>query len=274
MINDMSALKMCFFILVGLAIPVLAQPQTPSGRSAPLPSQAKPVEGILVPVPKAIFYSLDKFRSANWHAVQRPEIPRWKSHGDQVQVALLLGVVVAEGFIAMEAKDSAEVHELGNSALNLARGLGVEERALRRSRSIMEFAERDEWKAARKEWDALLSDLEKEMIALKSEPLSQLVSLAGWLRGTEALCDVILQNYSPERAELIRQPALLAYLEKQLLEMKGEIGRRPVIAKMIKGIRRIRLLIQNETGPIREKTLREIRSTCDDLVSISSKRLA
>ena len=265
----MTALRICFLIP---AVSIFAQ--AASNQSAPLPSQAKPVKGVLVPVPKKVFQSLDEFRGANWHAVQRPEISRWKSHGDQVQVALLLGVVVAEGFIAMEAKDAIEVHELGNSALNLARGLSVKERALRRSRSIMEFAEHNEWAAARKEWDALLSDLEKGMVALNSEPLSQLVSLAGWLRGTEALCDVILQNYSPERAELIRQPALLGYLEKQLLEMKGEIGRRPVVAKMIKEIRRIRLLIQNETGPIGEKTLREIRSACDDLVSIASKRLA
>jgi hypothetical protein len=256
----------------GVAISIFAQ--AASNQSTPLPSQAKPVQGVLVPVPKKVFEFLDEFRDANWLAVQRPEVVHWKSHGDQVQIALLLGFTVAEGFVAMEAEDSIEVKNVGNTVLMLARALGVEERALRRSRSIMERADRKKWAAARKEWDGMLSDLEKGMIELRSEDLSQLVSLGGWLRGTEALCTLILQNYSPERAELIRQPALLAYLEMQLLEMKGDIGRRPVIAKMIKGIRRIRLLIQNETGPMREKTLREIRSACDDLVSISSKRLA
>ena len=33
----------------------------------------------------------------------------WKSHGNQAQIATLLGVVIAEGFIAMEAEDSTEV---------------------------------------------------------------------------------------------------------------------------------------------------------------------
>ena len=57
------------------------------------------------------------------------------------------------------------------------------------------------------------------MIEIKSAELAQLVSFGGWLRGTEALSALVLQNYSPERSDLIRQPALLDYLEKQLLAM-------------------------------------------------------
>jgi hypothetical protein len=265
-----SALKIYFLILAGLAIPVFAQ--APSDQSGQLPSQAKPVEGVLVPVPKEILHSLDEFRSANWRAVQRPEVVHWKSHGDQVQIALLLGVAVAEGFIAMEAEDSTEVKNVGHTVLTLARALGVEERVLRRSRSIMEHADKNEWAAARKEWDGVLSDLENGMIELKSEHLSQLVSLGGWLRGTEALCALVLQSYSPERAELIRQPVLLDHLEKQLLGMSSEIQTRPMVAKMLEGIRRVRVLIQNENGPPTEKTVREIDGICAKLVRLSSRR--
>jgi hypothetical protein len=267
-----SALRICLFFLVALVVPLFAE--VPSGQGPSLPSQAKPVKGVLVPVPKEIFDSLDKFRDANWRAVQRPEIVRWKPHGDQVQIALLLGVVTAEGFIAMEAEDSTEVDRVGDDVLMLARALGVEKSALRRSRSIMEYANRNEWTAARKEWDGVLSDLEKGMIKLKSESLSQLVSLAGWLRGTEALCTLVLQNYSPERAELIRQPALADYLEKQLLAMRSRRESRPMIKKMARGIRRIRLLIKNENGPLTEQTVREIGSICKELVNISSERFA
>ncbi len=254
------------FIL--LALPVLAQ--TPPETE--LPSQAKPVEGILVPVPEEVFQLLDKFDGANWRLVQRPEIIRWKARGDQVQIALLLGVVVAEGFIAMEGKDSAEVKEIGHAVLALARGLGVGRTALRRSRSIMEYAEQERWKSARREWNGVLSDLEKGMIDLRSESLSQLVSLAGWLRGTEALCALVLQNYSPERAEMIRQPAVIDYLEKQLNEMRRDIRNRPAVARMLKGMRKIHGLILREKGPMPEKTIREIKSNCEDLVNLASRR--
>ncbi len=266
-----STLKICLCFVVALA--VRASAEAPPKKSPSLPSQARPVKGILVPVPKEIFNSLDKFSDANWRAVQRPELIRWRSHGDQVQIALLLGAVVAEGFIAMEAEDSVEVNKVGDDVLILARALGVEKSALRRSRSIMDSADRGKWAAARKEWDGVLSDLEKGMIKLKSEPLSQLVSLAGWLRGTEALCTLVLQNYSPERAELVRQPALLDHLEKQLLGMRSKRKDRPIVAKMLEGIRRIRGLMQSENGPPTEQTVREIGSICRELVNISSERL-
>jgi hypothetical protein len=171
---------------------------------ASLPAQAKPVDGILVPVPSEVFRSLDEFHSVNWRAVQRPEIVRWKSRGDQVQIALLLGAVVAEGFVAMEAEDSAEVKEVGKKVLALARALGVEQRALKRSRSIIDHTNKSEWVAARVEWDGVLSDLEQGMVALKSEPEAQLASVGGWLRGTEGLSVLVSQDYSPEHARIIR----------------------------------------------------------------------
>ena len=267
----MSALRLCLFLLAVVAMPALAQ--TPSEQNSPLPSQAKQVHGLAVPVPKEIFRSLEQFRDANWPAVKRPEVARWKSHGDQAQIATLLGVVIAEGFIAMEAEDSAEVKNIGNSVLSLAGGLGIRERALRRSRSIMELADKNEWSEARKEWDGVLSDLETGMIELKSAPLSQLVSLGGWLRGTEALSALVLQNYSPERSNLIRQPTLIDHLEKQLRAMSSDIRARPIVVKLLDGIHTIRSLVQSENGPLSEETVRKVHGVCAELVPLSSRRL-
>jgi hypothetical protein len=265
-----SALKLCLFILAVVAIPASAQ--TASEQNSQLISQAKQVHGVAVPVPKEIFRSLDQFRDANWRAVKRPEVARWKSHGDQAQIATLLGVVIAEGFIAMEAEDSTEVKTLGRTVLALARGLGVEKHALRRSRSIMELADKNEWTAARQEWDGVLSDLESGMIQLKSEQFARLVSLGGWLRGTEALCALELQNYSSERSNLIRQPVLVTYLEKQLLAMSSDAQSRPVVVKLLDGIRRIRTVVEAGNGPVPEETVREVHRICEELVPLSSRR--
>ena len=267
----MSALKLCFLIQAVLVVSAFAQ--TPSEQNSPLPSQATQVHGVAVPVPKEIFRSLDQFRDANWPAVKRPEIARWKSHGDQAQIATLLGVVIAEGFIAMEAKDSTEVENVGANVLSLARGLGIRDRALRRSRSIMELAEKNEWSEARKEWDGVLSDLETGMIEIKSAHLAQLVSLGGWLRGTEALSALVLQNYSPERANLIRQPELINYLEEQLRAMSSDVQARPIVVKLLDGIKTIRSLVENENVPLSEETVRKVHGVCAELVPLSSRRL-
>src|SRR6266545_1994257 len=266
-----SAPKLCLVVVAVAAIPAFAQ--TPSEQNSQLSPQARQVHGMAVPVPKEIFRSLDQFRDANWQAVKRPEVARWKSHGDQAQIATLLGVVIAEGFIAMEAEDSTEVKDLGRNMLALARGLGVEDRALRRSRSIMELADKSEWVAARQEWDGVLSDIEGGMIELKSAQLAQLVSIGGWLRGTEALSALALQKYSPEGSALIRQPALVDYLEKQLLAMSSEIRARPIVAKLLDGTRRIRALVEDGNGPLPEETVRKVHGICKELLPLSSQRL-
>jgi hypothetical protein len=137
----------------------------------------------------------------------------------------------------------------------------------------MELADKNEWSQARKEWDGVLSDLESGMVEIKSSDLSQLVSLGGWLRGTEALSALVLQNYSPERSNLIRQPELTDYLEKQLHSMSSDIQARPIVVKMLDGIHTIRGLVESENGPLSEETVRKIHGVCAELVPLASRRL-
>jgi hypothetical protein len=269
--HAVPVLKLLFLITAVVAISAFAQ--TPPEQNSQLPSQAKQVHGVAVPVPKEIFRSLDQFQDANWRPVKRLEVAHWKSHGDQAQIAILLGVLTAEGFIAMEAEDSTEVKNIGKRVLTLSRALGIEKRALRRARSIIDLADKGEWVAARKEWDGVVSDLESGMIELKSAQLSQLISLGGWLRGTEALSALLLQNYSPERGNVIRQPALIDHLENQLRAMGNDIQARPIVVKLLDGIRRVRALVESENGPLPEETVRKIHDICAELVPLSSRRI-
>jgi hypothetical protein len=137
----------------------------------------------------------------------------------------------------------------------------------------MDLADKNEWSEARKEWDGVLSDLESGMIEVKSPHLAQLVSLGGWLRGTEALSALILQNYSPERSNVIRQPQLINYLDKKVSAMTSDIGQRPIVVKLLDGIRTIRSLVESENGPPSEETVRKVHDVCAELVPLSSRRL-
>jgi hypothetical protein len=51
------------------------------------------------------------------------------------------------------------------------------------------------------------------------EKLSQLVSLGGWLRGTEVLTSVVKEHFSRDGAELLHQPDLLTYFQTRLQAM-------------------------------------------------------
>jgi hypothetical protein len=241
--------------------------QTPPPVLPPtLPSQATTIDDVVVPIPSEIFAALDKFSDSNWRAVRRQGLTQLKPHGDQTEIALLLGAVIAEGFVAVKAEDTAEVKSVGRTVVILARGLGVEKAALRRSRSIIEHAEQGDWPAVRKEWDGVLPDVERGMRDLKSEQLAQLVSLSGWLRGTEVLSTLVLQNYSPENAALLRQCPLLDHFERQLATMKGGLRKRTLLSDMRDGIRKIQMLVASNDAQISKETVKEIASVAEELL--------
>jgi hypothetical protein len=239
--------------------------QTPAATSGGgLPPQAKPIAEVVVPIPAEVFSSLDKFSNSNWRLVQIDGLAHLKPHGDDTQIALLLGVSIGEGFIAVEAHDSAQVKDVGAAVLRLARALGVQPTVMRRSRSIVDFSNKNDWPAVRREWDAVLPEVQEGMKQVKSEQLSQLVSLGGWLRGTRALTALILQRYSADDAELLRQPALLDRFEKQLSEMRPNTN----VTKMHEGVEQMKTLVGSSGQPISERSVRDLSLLCDRLLAI------
>ena len=136
----------------------------------------------------------------------------------------------------------------------------------------MDYADKGEWAAARKEWDGALSDLEEQMIAIDSQPLLQLVSLGGWLRGTEALCGLVGQNFSAAHSKMIRQPVMLNYLEKQLAALPEKTRKHSMVVKMLEGLHKIRSSMEEESGDLSKQTVRDVGKTCSELVTVFSHR--
>ena len=99
----MNKISICIFALATLTSLLVAQTPPAAAGAKQFPPQSTAIEDVLVPVPREIFDTVDKFAHSNWRAVQRPELAQWTPHGDQTEIALLLGVVIAEGFIAVEA---------------------------------------------------------------------------------------------------------------------------------------------------------------------------
>src|SRR5688572_14884250 len=65
--------------------------------------QAGVVDNVVVPIPSEIFQVLDKLGNPAWAAVLREVKARPST--EKEQTALLLGTVIAEGFIAVEAEN-------------------------------------------------------------------------------------------------------------------------------------------------------------------------
>ena len=229
-----------------------------------LPQQATVVEDVIVPVPSEVFGVLDKLGSPNWHEVLRSEVP--PVPGARPETALLLGDVIAEGFIAVEAQDPEQVKRIGRSVLDLSAAMGVRKAVIARSNAIIEFADKKDWPRARRELDGALTDVKQAMDELHDQELAQLVSLGGWLRGTEALTQVVKRSYTKDSAGLLHQPALLDYFDRRLAHMSPRLTNNVVVAKIQKRLPEIHPLIGEADSDISQQSVDQIGEIVHDLV--------
>ena len=182
------------------------------------------------------------------------------------EIAMLLGVVIADGFVAVEAKDKEAVDKIGRKVLELAGALSVGQQVKEHSNAIINAAKDDNWNAVRSELDKAKSSVREGMENIHSHDEAELVSIAGWLRGTNALTSVILADYKPERSELLHQPDLLSTFEKQFDGMKKAQGDKKVM-ELRDGLKKVKALINSGGAePLPQKTVEDIHGITADLV--------
>jgi hypothetical protein len=176
------------------------------------------VEDIVVPLPDEIFGALNRLGPVNWKEYVRSN--RGSNFGERPRIALLLGSVIADGFIAVQAQDAPAVKEIGQRVMALSNGIGVKSSITPHAKAIIEAADKKRWANVRQELDRTQNSVQTAMNELHDEKLSQLVSLGGWLRGTEVLTAVVTKNFSSGGAELLHQPDLLDYFQRKLQDLQ------------------------------------------------------
>ncbi|HEX8371315.1 MAG TPA: hypothetical protein VF585_00925 [Chthoniobacterales bacterium] len=247
-------------VLLTSAAPVWAEPP-PAQIDLKQFQQATQIDNVIVPVPAEIFLVLDKIGTVNWKGEMRDiEL----KVGERHQIALLLGTVIADGFVAVEATDREKVKSIGRDVLKLAGAIGVRESVLGRSNSIIEKADQGDWMNVKREFDGALQDVRNAMSELNDEQLAHLVSLGGWLRGTEVLTSVLNKNYSKDGADLLHQPQLLAYFGSQIESMPPPLRKASLVDQIRRRLVEISPLIDG--GEISKQSVDKVHTITSDLV--------
>ena len=148
-------------------------------------ARAIKTDAMTIPTPGELFAALEKPGKPDWAGQYRTPIPM--TYRNRAQIALNLGGLIADGFIAVEAQDSQQVKNIGTDIIKLAKALGVSENVLSRGNSINEFAEASEWDALHEELEATQNEVKTSMQSHRDQDLVILVSLGGWIRGTQAV---------------------------------------------------------------------------------------
>jgi hypothetical protein len=238
-----------------------------------LPAAAKMIDEVVVPVPSEVFNVLDKLGRPPWGEVLRPTERSVPVPSEPAHTALRLGTVIAEGFIAVEAENTEEVKKIGASVQKLAKALNVEKQVEKHANAIIAGANKKDWASVRQELDNTMREVREAMTALNSEALSQLISIGGWIRGTEALATVVNRDFSKDGAELLHQPILLNYFDRKLSAMPTKYKNLQLVTDVQKGLLDIRPRVGVENGDlISKETVEIIRGVAENLSkAINSK---
>lgn len=164
---------------------------------------------VVVPVPGEVFGILEKLGETDWAEEGRGSGKA--SFRQRTDYALALGVAVADGFVAVQAQDAEAVQRVGRAVLARSEALGLRAAVTRHCQAIFDAVEAGDWKAVRSELDKTEATARATMAKMGDENLATCVSLGGWVRGTEVASGVIARSFTPDKAELLNQPGLVAH---------------------------------------------------------------
>ena len=204
----------------------VASPSSPN-ISAEQIGQAIKTDSVTIPTPGELFSALAKATKADWAAGYRGPIAM--NYKTRSQIALNLGGLIADGFIAVQAQDAQQVKNIGGDITKMAKALGVSENILARGNSISQFAESDEWSALQEELEATQNEVKASMQSHRDQDLVILVSLGGWIRGTEVVSGLVAKNYDEKLGQILRQPELLRFIRSKIGQISPDLQNDPLV---------------------------------------------
>jgi hypothetical protein len=203
-------------------------------------------DSISIPTPGELFAALEKPGKPNWTGQYRGPMPT--TYRNRAQIALNLGGLIADGFIAVEAQDSQQVKNIGADIIKLAKALGVSQNVLSRGNSINEFAENNEWDALHEELEATQNEVKSSMQSHSDQDLVILVSVGGWIRGTQVVSAAVMQNYDERAAKVLRQPALVKFIHTKINDISPDLIKEPLVKDVSDQLNSIEKLVAFPPG--------------------------
>jgi hypothetical protein len=209
-------------------------------------ARAARTDAMTIPTPGELFAALQKPGKPNWTGAYRAPIPT--TYKNRAQIALNLGGLIADGFIAVEAQDSQQVKNIGADVIKLAKALGVSQNVLSRGNSINDFAETNQWSSLQEELEATQNEVKNSMQTHSDQDLVILVSIGGWIRGTQVVSGSVAANYDERSAKVLRQPALVNYIHAKLNDVSAELRSDPLVKTVNDQLSNLEKLVATPTG--------------------------
>jgi hypothetical protein len=158
---------------------------------------------------------------------------------ERARLALMMGRLIADGFLVVAAERANKAEPVGRSLLKMAESLGFGAKIRSRGKAVIDEAKKEHWAKARLELVLTQADADAALRALNDEELVTLVALGGWLRGLEITTTSVADEYTPQRAAMLWRPALAKSALVQLQSFKPATREAPIVRTVREALEKI-----------------------------------
>lgn len=201
-----------------------------------------------LPSPYDKFLGLDQvlhLANSDWKGIygdvaQEVDLSKLKDESDY---SLALGVKIADGVMAIKARDVQSLNECSNQIEALAKKLGVKDDEMARAKTVRAHANKEEWLQVFLELGFLQSDIMNSLRRQGNEKRRPLIIAGGWLQGLQYTSLVISKHYSAETSNYLREPMLVKAMQGELNNLPADQKGAPKVASVITELANIYTLV-------------------------------
>jgi hypothetical protein len=197
-------------------------------------ARASSWEMLSLPSPGEFFSAMAKGGRLNWSNAGRAVLP--VSASERPKIALNLGVLLADGYLAIQNQNGQMVKNVGRDLLEMAHKLNVGEQVVARGRSINDFAENNDWNALREELESTQNEIKLSLAEQKDDKLVLLVAVGAWLRSLQAGSALVSGNYDPDLALLLGQKGLAREFAVAFTRLPERLRQREIVVAVEEGL--------------------------------------
>jgi hypothetical protein len=212
------------------------------------PKQAKD-GGLGMPTPYDKFIALDQLVPSgeiNWNQTFRKvavDIDPDQFTDKDTVIPMILGVRIADGVMAVKARDVELLNKAASDIETLAKRMGVADSDLNRARAVRAAANKKEWLNVFMELGFFQQDIMKKLEDKESASRTTLLITAGWLQGARYTTALIEDHYTAATSQLLREPKLIDALSAKMESLPANAKQNAAVAKMREALPKIGKII-------------------------------
>ena len=225
-----------------MALIAAMSPQVPAqGDKNPPIDPTKAIDmGVAMPTPLDKFIALTllvKTKKIDWNGVFNAvavDINPDNYTDTEVLIPQVLGLRIADGIMAVQAKDAELLGKAASDIEKLAVKLKVSDNDLSRARRVRSLANEGKWLDVYRELGFLQQDIMQKLEENPKDQRSALLMISGWIQGSRYSSRLILAHYSDASSNILREPLLVTALIKKNEALPDKTKALPSVAIITK----------------------------------------